>query len=70
MPKLGIGTNLGPALQPSDLAVLPDAMLTNLKSGQAKLVQHSEFGQYQVFYGGRPVTNAAGTVFILDLSEK
>jgi len=70
MPKLGIGTNLGPALQPSDLAVLPDAMLTNLKSGEAKLVQHSEFGQYQVFYGNRPVTNAAGTVFILDLSEK
>jgi hypothetical protein len=70
MPKLGIGTNLGPALQPSDLAVLPAAMLTNLKSGQAKLVQHSEFGQYQVYFGGRPVTNAAGTVFILDLSEK
>ena len=70
MPKLGLGTNLGPALQPSDLAVLPAAMLNNLKSGQAKLVQHSEFGQYQVFYGNRPVTNAAGTVFILDLSEK
>ena len=70
MPKLGLGTNLGPALQPSDLAVLPAAMLNNLKSGQAKLVQHSEFGQYQVYFGGRPVTNAAGTVFILDLSEK
>jgi len=70
MPKLGLGTNLGPALQPSDLAVLPAAMLTNLKSGQAKLVQHSEFGQYQVHYGNRPVANAAGTVFILDLSEK
>ena len=50
--------------------VTPESMLTNLKSGQAKLVQHSEFGQYQVYFGGRPVTNAAGTVFILDLSEK
>jgi len=50
--------------------VTPESMLTNLKSGQAKLVQHSEFGQYQVFFGGRPVENAAGTVFILDLSEK
>ena len=46
--------------------VTPESMLTNLKSGQAKLVQHSEFGQYQVYFGGRPVTNAAGTVFILD----
>ena len=50
--------------------VTPESMLTNLKSGQAKLVQHSEFGQYQVYFGGRPVTNAAGTVFILDFSEK
>jgi len=50
--------------------VTPESMLNNLKSGQAKLIQHSEFGQYQVFYGNRPVTNAAGTVFILDLSEK
>jgi len=50
--------------------VTPESMLTNLKSGKAKLVQHSEFGQYQVYFGNRPVTNAAGTVFILDLSEK
>jgi len=70
MPKPGRDANLGPALPPSDLAVLPVEMLTNLKSGQAKLVQHSEFGQYQVFYGNRPVTNAAGAMFILDFSEK
>ena len=72
MPKLGLGTNLGPALQPSDLAVLPAAMLNNLKSGQAKLVQHSEFGQYQVHYGNRPVANGETPpkIFILDLSEK
>ena len=50
--------------------VTPESMLTNLKSGEAKLVQHSEFGQYQVYFGGRPVANAAGTVFILDFSEK
>ena len=52
--------------------VTPESMLTNLKSGQAKLVQHSEFGQYQVYFGNRPVTNGETPpkIFILDLSEK
>ena len=52
--------------------VTPESMLTNLKSGEAKLVQHSEFGQYQVHYGNRPVANGETPpkIFILDLSEK
>ena len=52
--------------------VTPESMLTNLKSGQAKLVQHSEFGQYQVYFGNRPVDNGETPpkIFILDLSEK
>ena len=51
-------------------AVTSESMLDKLKSGEAELKQGSEFGQYQVYFGNRPVANAAGTVFILDLSEK
>ena len=50
--------------------VTPEAMLSKLRSGDAQLRQGSEFGQYQVFFNGRPVENAAGTQFILDFSEK
>jgi hypothetical protein len=45
-------------------------MLDKLKSGEAELRQGSEFGQYQVYFDGRPVANATGTIFILDFSEK
>ena len=50
--------------------VTPESMLSKLQSGDAQLRQGSEFGQYQVFFDGRPVENAAGTQFILDFSEK
>lgn len=50
--------------------VTPESMLDKLKSGEAELRQGSEFGQYQVYFDGRPVANATGTIFILDLSEK
>ena len=73
-PKLGRSSsyNSGPALQPSDLAVLPDEMLTKLQSGEAELRQGSEYGQYHVYFDGRPVANAniPPTVFILDLNER
>ena len=45
-------------------------MLSKLQSGEAQLRQGSEFGQYQVWFDGRAVENAAGTQFILDFSEK
>ena len=50
--------------------VTPEAMLSKLQSGEAQLRQGSEFGQYQVWFDGRAVENAAGTQFILDFSEK
>ena len=50
--------------------VTPESMLDKLKSGEAELRQGSEFGQYQVYFDGRPVANATGTIFILDFSEK
>jgi len=50
--------------------VTPESMLDKLKSGEAELRQGSEFGQYQVYFDGRPVENATGTIFILDFSEK
>ena len=50
--------------------VTPEAMLSKLQSGEAQLKQGSEFGQYQVWFDGRAVENAAGTQFILDFSEK
>lgn len=50
--------------------VTPGAMLTKLQKGDIQLRQGSEFGHYQVWIDGRPVANAAGTQFILDLSEK
>ena len=62
--------NLGPTLKGADIAVSPEAMLIKLKSGNAKLRQGSEFGQYQVWFGNRIVDNAAGEPFILDFSEK
>ena len=57
--KLGIRLNGQPR------TVTARSMLTKLNQVRLKLRQGSEFGQYQVYFDGRPVANATGNSIYL-----
>ena len=50
--------------------VSPERMLIKFKNGEISLRQGSDFGQYMVYAGNRPIMNAQGSPFILNVTGK
>jgi hypothetical protein len=50
--------------------VSPERMLIKFKNGEVSLRQGGDFGQYMVYAGNRPIMNAQGGPFILNVTGK